>query len=465
MTTYLKLSAGAILAAFVVGSQVLAGATSSPTAPAGHAQAAASQASGGQTAQPGQPSGQQQTDQSQIQTSVGQIIVTPGNGPNLAVADFVARSAGVSAGTATFNQVLWNDLNFAAVAGLVGKSLIPNSPVPDPASLKFDDWTADPAKADYVAFGNLQDSGGLAADCYLYDAKTKHQLIASRHTGEPRRMAHEFADEIVKLLTGKDGIATSRLAYVGGDTIRVMDYDGADERVFASDGPHLLFPQFSPDGHYLAYVSYKSGWPNIVVRTADGGLIGGTRFEATTSSPAISPGGQLAFSSALANDGSMEIFVSNLDGSNRHQLTRTHRAVNIAPRWNPATGREIAFISDRGGSPEIYVMDSSGENQHRLIARGGHCDSPSWSPDGRYIAFTFGSAEGYQVFVSDVGTGQLLQLTSRGRNESPTWAPDGRHIAFQSNRTGRWEIWQMHIDGTQQRQLTHGGGRLPTWAK
>src|SRR5262249_2660986 len=137
---------------------------------------------------------------------LGTIIVTPGTGPNLAIADFIARSAGASAAAATFNEVLLADLDFAAVTGIVGKSLNPKSLVPDPASLKFDEWSADPTKADYVAFGNLQDAGGLAADCYLYDVKTRQQLIASRHSGEARHIAHEFADEIVKLLTGRDGI-------------------------------------------------------------------------------------------------------------------------------------------------------------------------------------------------------------------------------------------------------------------
>ncbi len=396
---------------------------------------------------------------------IGTIIVTPGNGPNLAIADFVARSSGLEAATATFNQVLWADLDFAAVSGLVGKSLYPKTLVPDPASLKFDQWSADPIKADYLAFGNLREAGGLAADTYLFDVKTKQQLIASRHTGDPRRMAHEFADEIVKLLTGRDGIATSKIAYVAGDSIRLADYDGFNQRGFASDGPMLRFPQFSPDGRYLAYVSFKSGVPNIVVRSSDGGLLGGTNFNATTSSPSIGPNGELAFSSAISNDGSMEIYVSNLNGSNVRRLTRTNKAINISPRWNPKTGREIAFISSRGGSPQVYVMDASGANQRPLISRGGQADSPSWSPDGRYIAFAYGGAGSFQVFVADVASGQLLQLTSQGRNESPAWSPDSRHIVFQSNRTGRWEIWQTHIDGTGQRQLTRGGGRLPTWAK
>ncbi|MEW6129169.1 MAG: hypothetical protein AB1757_19170 [Acidobacteriota bacterium] len=404
-----------------------------------------------------------QENQTDIKKQVGTIIVTPGNGPNLALADFVARSSGIDSAVNEFNQTLLADLEFAAISGIVGKSLNPKSLVPDPASLKYEEWSSDPTKADYVAFGNIQ--SGLASDCYLFDVKTKAQLIASRHTGNARRIAHEFADEIVKLLTGRDGIATSRIAYVSGNAINLMDYDGFNAGGFASDGSRNRFPQFSPDGRYIAYVSFKTGVPNIVVRAVGGGLVGGTNFRSTTSSPSISPSGQLAFSSAISNDGSMEIYVSSLDGSGLRRLTKTNKTVNISPRWNPATGREIAFISDRGGSPTVYVMDASGANQRVLVGRGGHADSPSWSPDGRYIAFTYGGAGGYQIFVTDVASGQLLQLTSEGRNESPTWSPDSRHIAFQSTRSGRLEVWQMHIDGTGQRQVSKGGGRSPSWGK
>jgi TolB protein len=405
------------------------------------------------------------TQQDDLHTKIGQIIVTPGNGPNIALSDFVPRSTGVDAAVATFNDVLRVDLEFAAIGGLVGRSLNPKSLVPDPASLKFEDWSADPVKADYVAFGNLKDNGGLSADTYLYDVKTKQQLIASRHTGDVRRIAHEFADEIVKLLTGHDGIATSKIAYVSGDSIKVMDYDGFNQRGFASDGSIVRFPQFSPDGRYLAYVSFKTGVPNIVVRSSGGALVGGTRFNSTTSSPSISPNGQLAFSSAIGGDGSMEIYVSTIDGSGPRRLTRTPRGINISPRWNPKTGREISFISDRAGTPQVYIMDSSGANQRPLVARGGQADSPAWSPDGRYIAFTYGGAGSFQIFVADVASGQLLQLTSQGRNESPTWSPDSRHIAFQSNRGGGWDVWQMHVDGSGQRRLTRGGARSPTWAQ
>lgn len=412
------------------------------------------------TQQPGQPAGQPGND---LRTQIGTIIVTPGSGPALAVADFQPRATGIGAAITTFNEVLWADLKFAGAANLVGKSLYPKTLLADPASLQAQEWANEPTKADYVAFGNLTGAGSGVG--FLYDVKTQQQLLSASLSGDPRSMAHQFADQIVKLLLGIDGIATSKIAFIRNREVHVMDYDGYNARAFSRDGSIALFPSWSPDGRRLAYVSYRSGFPNVVIRGEDGLILGSTRFRATTTSPSLSPSGQIAFSSSK-DGGSMEIYVANADGSGARRLTNTRRAVNISPRWNPKTGREIAFISDRGGSPQIYVCDASGGNERPLLALGGNMDTPAWSPDGRYIAFTWdGRGGSYQIYLADVASGQTLRLTSQGRNESPTWSPDSRHIAFQSNRTGRWEIWAMHIDGSEQRQLTRGGGRSPSWAR
>jgi len=398
-----------------------------------------------------------------LRKQIGTIIVTPGSGPALAVADFQPRAGGVEQAVATFNEVLWNDLKFAGAATLVGKSLYPKTRLADPTTLQYAEWSQEPTKADYVAFGSLTGAG--EATGFLYDVKTQQQLLTSRLSGDARRMAHEFADQILKLLLGVEGIATSKIAYIQGREVYVMDYDGYGARQFTHDGSIALFPALSPDGRRLAYVSYRSGHPNVVIRGEDGLIIGSTQFKATTSSPAISPSGQIAFSSSKDGD-SMEIYVANGDGSGARRLTHTRNAVNISPRWNPKTGREIAFISDRGGSPQIYVMDASGGNERPLLNQGGHMDSPAWSPDGRFIAFTWdGGGGGFNIYLADVASGQVLRLTREGRNESPAWSPDSRHLAFQSNRTGRWEVWAMHIDGSESHQLTRSGGRSPSWSR
>ena len=404
----------------------------------------------------------QQPQQEELRKQIGTIIVTPGGGPSLAVADFQSRASGVDAVTTTFNEVLWNDLKFAGVSNLVGKSLYPKTKLADPASLKYDEWANDPVKSDYVAFGSI--TGTNSAQGFVYDVKTQSQLLTASLAGNGREMAHQFADQIVKLLTGQDGIAQSKIAYIASREVFLMDYDGFGARQFTRDGSIALFPSFSVDGKRLAYVSYRSGFPNVVIRGEDGLIIGSTQFKGTTTSPSVSPDGQIVFSSSKDGD-SMELYVANEDGSGAKKITRG-RSVNISPRWNPKTGREIAFVSDRGGSPQIYVIGADGTNERPLLSMGGQMDSPAWSPDGRFIAFTWdGGGGGFHIYLADVASGQVLKLTREGRNENPTWSPDSRHIAFQSNRTGRWEIWAMHIDGSEARQLTRTGGRSPSWAK
>ncbi len=397
-----------------------------------------------------------------IRKQIGTIIVTPGSGPALAVAEFQPRAGGLEAALATFDETLWNDLKFAGVANLVGKSLYPKTKVADPATLRYEEWASDPVKSDYVAFGNL--TGANTAQGFLYDVKTQQQLLTAAMSGEPRDMAHQFADQIVRILTGQEGIAQSKIAYIANREVHLMDYDGYGGRSFTSDGSIALFPSLSPDGKRLAYVSYRSGHPNIVIRGEDGLIIGSTQFKGTTTSPSVGPDGQITFASSKDGE-SMEIYVANGDGSNARKLTRTRNAVNVSPRWNPKTGREIAFISDRGGAPQIYLMGADGANERQLLSLGGHMDSPAWSPDGRFIAFAWDGGGSFDIYVADVATRQTLRLTRAGRNESPTWSPDSRHIAFQSNRTGRWEIWAMHIDGSEQRRLTRNGGRSPSWSR
>lgn len=404
----------------------------------------------------------QEQSQDDLRKQIGTIIVTPGGGPSLAVADFQSRASGVDATTNTFNEVLWNDLKFAGVANLVGKSLYPKTKLADPASLKYEEWANDPVKSDYVAFGSI--TGANSGQGYLYDVKTQSQLLTASLAGNAREMAHQFADQIVKLLTGQDGIAQSKIAYIANREVYMMDYDGYGARQFTHDGSIALFPSLSVDGRRLAYVSYRTGFPNVVVRGEDGLIIGSTQFKGTTTSPSVAPDGQLVFASSKDGD-AMSLYVANEDGSGAKRLTRS-RGVNISPRWNPKTGREIAFVSDRGGSPQIYLIGADGTNERPLLSMGGQMDSPSWSPDGRFIAFTWdGGGGGFHIYLADVASGQVLKLTREGRNENPTWSPDSRHIAFQSNRTGRWEIWAMHIDGSEPRQLTRTGGRSPSWSK
>ena len=165
--------------------------------------------------------------------------------------------------------------------------------------------------------------------------------------------------------------------------------------------------------------------------------------------------------------GDPEVYVSDINGQNLHRLT-VSPGVDISPVWNPKTGNEIAFVSDRSGTPQIYIMSDDGTNLRRLITGGGDASSPSWSPNGLFIAFSWRVSDTgtYDVYVVEIASGRIVQLThDAGRNEHPSWSPDGRHLVFESNRSGSKQVWTMLADGTHPTQLTRSGANWnPSWS-
>jgi TolB protein len=404
----------------------------------------------------------------ELKDKIGRIVVNPGGLQRLGIASFIIGLGAETKEVATFDDVLLQDLKFAGVIDIVGKSLYPKAGLANPNELKIEEWNAEPANLDYLAFGQVK---GDAVEAYLYDVKTRNGLVEKVYRGQsPRQVAHQFADEILKKLFNIDGVATSKIAYTTGKDIMLMDYDGFGQHLVVRDGSYAILPNLSPDGARLAYVSYKSGRPTIEVHSANDGLpYSFASFpRGTISSPQFSPdSNRLAFASSRDSD-AMEIYIANVDGNRPRRLTNNERVIDTSPRWNPKTGKQLAFISDRSGTPQIYIMDDDGGNVQRVLNEGGQADAPAWSPDGQFIAYTWrpSGAPRSDVYVLDIASRQILQLThGNGSNEAPSWAPDSRHIAFQSNRSGRWEIYIMNVDGSEQRQVSRTGGRSPSWSR
>ena len=141
----------------------------------------------------------------------------------VAVPEFATRSAAAQPFEKTFHDTLWNDLQFCGIIDLVSPSFYPTAIPSQPSELKPADWSADPANAYMVAYGNLFVEGtNLAAAGFLSDVHNPSAPIALQKVyrgpltdAGARKLAHQFADDIVGLLGGGSvGIAQTQIAYV-----------------------------------------------------------------------------------------------------------------------------------------------------------------------------------------------------------------------------------------------------------
>jgi len=378
-----------------------------------------------------------------------------------------------------FNKVLLDDLQFAAFFDIPSKSFYPLKPLRTPTDIVYENWQVPTLDVDFLAFGAIQaDATATVVEAYLYDIKTRRQVLGKRFTvTDPalaRRVAHEFADQVVfELSAGASrGVATTKILFSklrGNEKeIWMMDYDGANAERITFNGGINKFPEWSDDNSRFTYTSKPENanqW-SIRIQEVNGEASGISVAGSYASSPAFAPGGsRIAFSASTPDSRDADIFVSGVDGSGMRNLTFSP-GIDTSPTWSP-TGTQIAFISDRSGTPQVWVMDADGSNLRRLVEEGGHCDSPDWSPDGRFILYSWQAPRQWKhdVYLAEVATGKLYQLTRDfGAGENPHWSPDGRHITFQGTRSGTKQIFIMNADGKNLKQITaYGINESPSW--
>jgi TolB protein len=402
----------------------------------------------------------------------------------LAVPELAVRVPAPPALEKTFHDVLWSDLEYCGILDLVSPSFYPPQSPSQPSELKFADWANAPSNAYMVAYGNLSVEGSnLAAAGFLSDVHNPSAPIALQKIyrgaatdADARRLAHQFADDIVlRLSGGLPGIALTQIAYVstkaGNKEIWAMDYDGGNQHQLTHLKSISLTPRWSPDATKIAFTCYVPfrgiTSPQICIYSAASDrLISFPRYRGSNSSPAWSPdGSQIAFMSS--QNGDPEIYVTDVSGGNLRRITFA-AGVSTSPTFNPKTGKQIAFVSDRGGDPVLYLANTDGSDVHRIeLPDMGYSVDPAWSPNGQLLAFCWRRPSGnFDIYVMDVISHQLVELTrDAGRNERPSWAPDGRHIVFESTRNGTRQIWSMLADGSEPRQLTYEGqNESPNWS-
>ena len=138
----------------------------------------------------------------------------------------------------------------------------------------------------------------------------------------------------------------------------------------------------------------------------------------------------------------------------------------VGPTWSP-DGKRLAFASYRTGRGQVFVIDAEGKESN-LTSSTAFERNPAWSPDGKAIAFCGDRAGSQAVWLMDADGSNQQELTTMGNfNCDPTWSPDGKRLAFVSGRSGGNRLWLMNADGSEPTNLVPQneiGALYPTWS-
>ena len=307
----------------------------------------------------------------------------------------------------------------------------------------------------------------------LFDTATAQPVFEQDFEAELtayRFLAHSVSDEIIKRITGENGIAHTRIVFsnnkTGSKELYVVDYDGYDLRRITNDNSIDILPQWSNNGDEIIFTTYRFGNPDLYgVSPLTGRRRAISTEQGLNVSASFSPDGEeIVLTKSIG--ACPNLFLLDKTGKLLEQLT-SGTGIKTSASFAP-NGNEIIFITDSPGYPQMEIMDIKGGGT-RMIYTDGIVDSPEWSPRGDKIAFSMRhERQDYDIYIYDLATADTMRLTEQeGTNENPSWSPDGRFVVFSSTRSSKRELYIMALDGSGVRKLVtmQGSSSTPSWSR
>lgn len=323
-----------------------------------------------------------------------------------------------------------------------------------------------PVTPEYVVIGQTIHGGknGWIVQFTLTNTQNIQLLDAAFDVtdGQLRTVAHHISDMIYQKLTGELGLSSTKIAFISNNSnswnLIISDVDGNNPKVILHSKQPIMSPSWSPNGAYLAYVSFENRHSQIVIQEISTGVRRViSDVPGINGAPSWSPDNQ-QLALTLSKDGNPEIYALDINTQASVRLTNSS-AIDTEPVWLP--DGSIVFTSDRGGSPQLYKISPGGGIAQRLTIEGDYNARPAVSPDGNYIAMVHREAGRFGIAIMNIKNYQLQVLTSGGADESPSFAPNSKMIIY-SHGNG---LSTVSIDGRIKQNLALPiRVRDPVWA-
>ncbi len=148
--------------------------------------------------------------------------------------------------------------------------------------------------------------------------------------------------------------------------------------------------------------------------------------------------------------------VADADGFNPTTLVKSNQPL-MSPSWSK-DGRRMAFVSFEKNRAEIYLIDVATGKREKLSNFAGINGAPAWSPDGRNLALVLSKTGNPKLYLMNIASKELTQITDGySIDTEPAWSADGRLLYFTSNRGGKPQIYRLDLASRKVDRVTYIG--------
>lgn len=264
-------------------------------------------------------------------------------------------------------------------------------------------------------------------------------------------------------LTGRIVFTCQIFKVQAQNQVCIMNADGTGfRRLTTDDSRQHFYPSLASDGQSVFYAAFfeTNNYEIFELRLSDGNVRRITNSAVVETAPELSPDGRsITYARYNPNTERYQIIIAGRDGSDPGNIPG---ASGWDPTWSP-DGRQILFASDSKGPVQLYAVGLDGKNMRTVTSLPAVRGRSDWSADGNFIVTYSGPAWNREIYIMNADGTNVRQLTpSGGNSQGPSFSPDGKWVAFTAyfddyGDDNGCEIYVIRTDGTDLRRLTNNG--------